>query len=63
MVHIMQRIGLFVCVLLVSFPVIAQTGPSRVSFSLAEAQEYAVEHNRTLANASIDIRKAQYKAV
>ena len=55
----MQRIGLFVCVLLVSFPVIAQTGPSRVSFSLAEAQEYAVEHNRTLANASIDIRKAQ----
>ena len=55
----MQRIGLFVCVLLVSFPVIAQTGPSRVYFSLAEAQEYAVEHNRTLANASIDIRKAQ----
>ncbi|MBQ5481513.1 MAG: TolC family protein, partial [Bacteroidales bacterium] len=30
-----------------------------VSFSLAEAQQYAVEHNRTLANASLDVQKAQ----
>ena len=59
MIQIMQRIGLSVCVLLALFPVFAQTGPSRVSFSLAEAQQYAVEHNRTLANASIDIQKAQ----
>ena len=45
--------------LLVSFQLVAQTGPARVSFSLAEAQQYAIEHNRTLANASIDIQKAQ----
>lgn len=45
--------------LLVSFQLFAQTGPARVSFSLAEAQQYAIEHNRTLANASIDIQKAQ----
>ena len=30
-----------------------------MSFSLAEAQQYAVEHNRTLANASLDVQKAQ----
>ena len=59
MVHIMQKSGLFWCVLLVSFQLVAQTGPARVSFSLAEAQQYAIEHNRTLANASIDIQKAQ----
>ena len=31
----------------------------RIALSLAEAQQYAVEHNRTLQNASIDIQKAQ----
>ena len=31
----------------------------RVALSLEEARQYAVEHNRTLANASIDIQKAQ----
>ena len=45
--------------LVFSLPLFAQTSPKQVSFSLAEAQEYAVEHNRTLANASIDIQKAQ----
>ena len=37
-------------------PVAAQ---ERVALSLPEAQQYAIEHNRTLQNASIDIRKAQ----
>ena len=31
----------------------------RIAFSLDEAKQYAIEHNRTLANASIDIQKAQ----
>ena len=38
---------------------LAAQEPARMNFSLAEAQQYAVEHNRTLANASIDIQKAQ----
>ena len=42
-----------------SFTLSAQDRPAQVSFSLAEAQQYAIEHNRTLANASIDIQKAQ----
>ena len=54
-----SKIGLFALILLGSANLWAQDGPSRMSFSLAEAQEYAVEHNRTLANASIDIQKAQ----
>lgn len=59
MIHFLQKTGLLVLMTLVSFPLFAQVRPSRVSFSLAEAQQYAVEHNRTLANASIDIQKAQ----
>ena len=31
----------------------------RIAFSLDEAKQYAIEHNRTLANASIDIQIAQ----
>ena len=31
----------------------------RIALSLDEAKQYAIEHNRTLANASIDIQKAQ----
>ncbi|MBQ0025096.1 MAG: TolC family protein [Bacteroidales bacterium] len=37
----------------------AQESPQTLSLSLFEAQEFAVEHNRTLANASIDVQKAQ----
>ena len=37
-------------------PVAAQ---ERIALSLSEAQQYAIEHNRTLQNASIDVRKAQ----
>ena len=53
------KLGLFVLVLLLSLPAVAQNGPQKVAFSLAEARQYAVEHNRTLANASLDIKKAQ----
>ena len=45
--------------LLCAFGAFAQESPRRLAFSLAEAQQYAVEHNRTLANASIDVQKAQ----
>ena len=45
--------------LLCAFGAFAQDSPRRLAFSLAEAQQYAVEHNRTLANASIDVQKAQ----
>ena len=43
-------------------PALAPAGAQtrqKLSFSLEEAQQYAVEHNRTLANASLDIQKAQ----
>ena len=53
------KLGLFLLTLLLALPGRAQGGSQKVSFSLAEAQQYAVEHNRTLANASIDIQKAQ----
>ena len=52
-------LGLFTSFLLPLFTASAQTGPRKVAFSLTEAQQFAVEHNRTLANASIDIQKAQ----
>lgn len=51
--------GLFVLGLLLAFSATAQTGTRKVAFSLAEAQQYAVEHNRTLASASLDVQKAQ----
>ena len=47
---------LFICCVTAAF---AQDGPDRMAFSLSEAQQYAIDHNRTLANASIDIQKAQ----
>ena len=36
-----------------------QDVPSKVSLSLEQAQEYALEHNNTIRNASVDVRKAQ----
>ena len=53
------KLGLFALGLLLAFSATAQTGPRKVAFSLAEAQQYAVEHNRTLASASLDVQKAQ----
>ena len=55
-VHIL---GFFALLLLVPSVSKAQPDAGKMAFSLAEAQQYAVEHNRTLANASIDIQKAQ----
>ncbi len=37
----------------------AAMAQQRISLSLPEAQQYAIEHNRTLQNASIDVQKAQ----
>lgn len=51
--------GLFLLCLLATCSAKAQTRSSIMSFSLSEAQQFAIEHNRTLANASIDIQKAQ----
>ena len=42
-----------------SFTLSAQDRPAKVTYTLAEAKQYAIEHNRTLANASIDIQKVQ----
>lgn len=54
-----HSIGLSLLFLLTPFLLQAQGAPGKLALSLAEAQQYAVEHNRTLANASIDIQKAQ----
>ena len=53
------KLGLFLLTLSLAWPGVAQDNSHKVSFSLAEAQQYAVEHNRTLANASLDVQKAQ----
>jgi len=37
----------------------AQDGKETVDLSLEQAVQYAVDHNRTLANASLDIKKAE----
>ena len=54
--EIISRLGLIVLALSLSFHAFSQ---ERIAFSLDEAKQYAIEHNRTLANASIDIQKAQ----
>ena len=35
------------------------TGPKQLSLSLRQAQDYAVQHNCTMQNASLDLRKAE----
>lgn len=57
--NMMKKAGLFVLTLLIVAGAFAQNGPGRISFTLDEARQYAIEHNRTLANASIDIQKVQ----
>ena len=52
-------LGLFVLLFCCTYAGSAQDRPSRMAFTLAEAQQYAIDHNRTLANASIDVQKAQ----
>jgi len=44
---------------LISGTVAAQEAGNTISLSLEQAMEYAVEHSRTLANASLDIKKAE----
>ncbi len=51
-----MKTGLVFLVLLVTGTVSAQ---DRIALSLRDAQQYAIEHNRTLQNASIDVKKAQ----
>ncbi|MBR6424223.1 MAG: TolC family protein [Bacteroidales bacterium] len=50
------KTALLLLAMTAAVPVAAQ---DRIALSLAEAQDYAIEHNRTLQNASIDIQKAQ----
>ena len=57
--NMMKRTGLSVLALMVAIGAFALDGPGRISLTLDEAQQYAVEHNRTLQNASLDVRKAQ----
>lgn len=52
-----KRFILFV-VIMTAFPA-GLMAEGKLSLSLEEAQEYAIEHNRSLKNASIDIQKAQ----
>jgi len=47
-----------VCMMLL-FAATAAVAQEKVSLSLQDAQEYALEHNRTLENASLDIKKAE----
>lgn len=41
-----------------AFQMSAQENPGKLTLSLSEAEEFAVSHNRTLMNASIDVQKA-----
>ncbi len=50
------KTALLLLALMAVVPVAAQ---DRIVLSLDEAQQYAIEHNYTLQNASLDIRKAQ----
>ena len=53
------KTGWLALLLGLSFTLSAQDRPAKVTYTLAEAKQYAIEHNRTLANASIDIQKVQ----
>ena len=59
MKKIVLTIGVFVLCTVLALPAGAQSHSQKVAFSLAEAQAYAIDRNRTLAKASIDIQKAQ----
>ncbi len=54
----LMKSAAFFAALLLQFGAVAQES-STMSLSLEQAQTYAVEHNRTLMNASLDIRKAE----
>ena len=57
----MKRIALIttVALLLTAANLFAQNGDGALSISLKSAQDYAVEHNNTLQNSSLEIQKAE----
>ncbi|MBO4613720.1 MAG: TolC family protein [Bacteroidales bacterium] len=57
----MKRIALIttVALLLTAANLFAQNGDGALSISLKSAQDYAVEHNKTLQNSSLEIQKAE----
>lgn len=54
-----QLLKIAACIAAVSFQNGLSAQDPAMKLSLEQAQEYAVEHNRTLMNASLDIRKAE----
>lgn len=60
-VHIMKiHFRGAVCAILLTVPIFGTAQEkATLNLSLEQAKEYAVEHNRTLMNASLDIRKAE----
>jgi len=50
---------LCICCLTLAFAPDASSQEMGMNLSLQQAQEYALEHNRDVANASIDVRKAE----
>ena len=55
-----KRFLSLLCGALCCFTMMAQTNnsPSELRLSLAEARDYALEHNRTLQNADLSVRQA-----
>lgn len=53
-----KKISIVAVLLSLVFQMTAQEGPGKLTLSLPEAEEFAVSHNRTLMNASIDVQKA-----
>ncbi|MDD2594502.1 MAG: TolC family protein [Bacteroidales bacterium] len=60
------RMWVLTCSLLMATVVVSaqnseysEQAPSKISLSLQQAQDFAVEHNRTLKNATLDVQKAE----
>lgn len=54
-----KKVCLIVCCAGIISAVTAQEAPNNYSFSVKEAEQYAVDHNRSMANASLDVQKAE----
>lgn len=54
-----KKVCLIVCCASIISAVTAQEAPNNYSFSVKEAEQYAVDHNRSMANASLDVQKAE----
>ena len=59
-IGLLKRFLSLLCGALCCFTMMAQTNnsPSELRLSLAEARDYALEHNRTLQNADLSVRQA-----